>query len=88
MEMYDDEHEEKTGRARGDHDEHGPTVFCRSPNYKLPRSDAGERVRRLVFNYAEEDGVIGEAFMALLIVRNPFGLFTSTTGNPRSGPAI
>jgi iron complex outermembrane receptor protein len=62
---HDDEHE---GEEHDDHDEHGPTVFSNESTEIQVALDlsAGERVRRLVFNYAEEEmSIIGEeAFMA------------------------
>jgi iron complex outermembrane receptor protein len=61
----DDEHE---GEEHDDHDEHGPTVFSNESTEIQVALDlsAGERVRRVVFNYAEEEmSIIGEeAFMA------------------------
>jgi iron complex outermembrane receptor protein len=65
MEVGHDEHE---GEEHDDHDEHGPTVFSNESTEIQIALDlsAGERVRRLVFNYAEEEmSIIGEeAFMA------------------------
>ena len=67
---HDDEHEgeEHEGEEHDDHDEHGPTVFSNESTEIQVALDlsAGERVRRLVFNYAEEEtSIIGEeAFMA------------------------
>jgi iron complex outermembrane receptor protein len=67
---HDDEHEgeEHEGEEHDDHDEHGPTVFSNESTEIQVALDlsAGERVRRLVFNYAEEEmAIIGEeAFMA------------------------
>ena len=62
---HDDEHE---GEEHDDHDEHGPTVFSNESTEIQVALDlsAGERVRRLVFNYAEEKtSILGEeAFMA------------------------
>jgi iron complex outermembrane receptor protein len=67
---HDDEHEgeEHEGEEHDDHDEHGPTVFSNESTEIQVALDlsAGERVRRLVFNYAEEEtSILGEeAFMA------------------------
>ena len=67
---HDDEHEgeEHEGEEHDGHDEHGPTVFSNESTEIQVALDlsAGERVRRLVFNYAEEEmSIIGEeAFMA------------------------
>ena len=62
---HDDEHE---GEEHDDDDEHGPTVFSNESTEIQVALDlsAGERVRRLVFNYAEEKtSILGEeAFMA------------------------
>ena len=62
---HGDDHEEE---EHDDHDEHGPTVFSNESTEIQVALDlsAGERVRRLVFNYAEEEmSIIGEeAFMA------------------------
>ena len=62
---HDDEHE---GEEHDDHDEHGPTVFSNESTEIQVALDlsAGERVRRLVFNYAQEEmSILGEeAFMA------------------------
>ena len=61
---HDDEHE---GEEHDDHDE-GPTIFSNESTEIQIALDlsAGEGVRRLVFNYAEEEmSIIGEeAFMA------------------------
>jgi len=85
MEMgHDDEHEgeEHEGEEHDDHDEHGPTVFSNESTELQVALDlsAGERVRRLVFNYAEEEmAIIGEeAFMAPVdSTETTVGLFTS-----------
>ena len=67
---HDDEHEgeEHEGEEHEDHDEHSPTVFRNESTEIQVALDlsAGERVRRLVFNYAEEEtSILGEeAFMA------------------------
>ena len=76
---HDDEHE---GEEHDDHDEHGPTVFSNESIELQVALDlsAGERVRRLVFNYAEEEmAIIGEeAFMAPVdSTETTVGLFTS-----------
>ena len=85
MEMgHDDEHEgeEHEGEEHDDHDEHGPTVFSNESTELQVALDlsADERVRRLVFNYAEEEmAIIGEeAFMAPVdSTETTVGLFTS-----------
>ena len=86
---HDDEHEgeehegeEHEGEEHDDHDEHGPTVFSNESTELQVALDlsAGERVRRLVFNYAEEEmAIIGEeAFMAPVdSTETTVGLFTS-----------
>ena len=81
---HDDEHEgeEHEGEEHDDHDEHGPTVFSNESIELQVALDlsAGERVRRLVFNYAEEEmAIIGEeAFMAPVdSTETTVGLFTS-----------
>ena len=67
---HDDDHEgeEHEEGEHDDHDEHGPTVFSNESTEIQVALDlsAGERVRRLVFNYAkEETSILGEeAFMA------------------------
>ena len=67
---HDDDHEgeEHEEEEHDDHDEHGPTVFSNESTEIQVALDlsAGERVRRLVFNYAkEETSILGEeAFMA------------------------
>jgi len=81
---HDDEHEgeEHEGEEHDDHDEHGPTVFSNESIELQVALDlsAGERARRLVFNYAEEEmAIIGEeAFMAPVdSTETTVGLFTS-----------
>ena len=81
---HDDEHEgeEHEGEEHDDHDEHGPTVFSNESTELQVALDlsAGERIRRLVFNYAEEEmAIIGEeAFMAPVdSTETTVGLFTS-----------
>ena len=81
---HDDEHEgeEHEGEEHGDHDEHGPTVFSNESTEIQVALDlsAGERVRRLVFNYAEDVmSIIGEeAFMAPVVSsETTLGFFTS-----------
>ena len=69
---HDDEHEgeEHEGEEHEgeEHDDHGPTVYSNESTEIQVALDlsAGERVRRLVFNYAEEEtAILGEeAFMA------------------------
>lgn len=67
---HEDDHEgeEHEEEEHGDHDEHGPTVFSNeSTEFQVALDlSAGERVRRLVLNYAEEEtSILGEeAFMA------------------------
>jgi len=64
---HDDDHEGEEHEEE-EHDEHGPTVFSNESTEIQVALDlsAGERVRRLVFNYAkEETSILGEeAFMA------------------------
>ena len=67
---HDAEHEgeEQEGEEIDDHDELGHTVFSNESTEIQVALDlsAGERIRRLVFNYAKEEmSIIGEeAFMA------------------------
>ena len=76
------EHEGEDHEGHDDHEEHGPTVFSNESTELQVALDlsAGERVRRLVFNYAEEEmAIIGEeAFMAPVdSTETTVGLFTS-----------
>ena len=76
------EHEGEDHEGHDDHEEHGPTVFSNESTELQVALDlsAGERVRRLVFNYAEEEmAIIGEeAFMAPVdSTETTIGLFTS-----------
>ena len=81
---HDDEHEgeEHEGEEHDDHDEHGPTVFSNESTEIQVALDlsAGERVRRLVFNYAEEEmSIIGEEAFAAPVdsTETTFGFFSS-----------